>query len=70
MWEGRWSDEDVAGQGRRGKNMGLELGWANNNIGQGLVFVYGEAGLALDNSRSGVLELTEVAKRSQLAALA
>lgn len=50
--------------------MGLELGWANNNIGQGLVFVYGEAGLALDNSRSGVLELTEVAKRSQLAALA
>lgn len=24
MWEERWSDEDVAGQGRRGKNMGLE----------------------------------------------
>ncbi len=34
------------------------------------MFVYGVAGLALDNSRSGVLELTEVAKRSQLAALA
>jgi hypothetical protein len=36
--------QDVAGQGRGQENMGLAVGWANSKIGQGVVFVYGEAG--------------------------